>query len=232
MTFTTSTGRSRRSRIGHLFRELWFQVVLGAVLGIVVGLTLPAVGTALKPLNDYMIVGVMMLTSKGTAGIAGGAFIVLASTLTAVGGIPLATLALIVGIDRILNEGRVFINVLGNASPPSSSASGRTTSTTNEPARCSAPGTRSSTTSSWTTCRRTTTARPHWPLPGRTLPSRQHRNRSPPTPGGQAATATDPTVTAHRTARSRSTTGLSWRGLHPPAGVTTRASPVRRWPPA
>jgi len=56
-----------------------------------------------------------MLTSKGTAGIAGGAFIVLASTLSAVGGIPLAALALIVGIDRILNEGRVFINVLGNA---------------------------------------------------------------------------------------------------------------------
>jgi aerobic C4-dicarboxylate transport protein len=61
------------------------------------------------------MVGVMMLTSKGTAGIAGGAFIVLASTLSSVGGIPLAALALIVGIDRLLNEGRVFINVLGNA---------------------------------------------------------------------------------------------------------------------
>ena len=61
------------------------------------------------------MVGVMMLTSKGTAGIAGGAFIVLASTITAVGHVPLAALALIVGIDRILNEGRVFINVLGNA---------------------------------------------------------------------------------------------------------------------
>lgn len=57
----------------------------------------------------------MMLTSKGTAGIAGGAFIVLASTITAVGHVPLAALALIVGVDRILNEGRVFINVLGNA---------------------------------------------------------------------------------------------------------------------
>ena len=61
------------------------------------------------------MVGVMMLTSKGTAGVAGGAFIVLASTITAVGHIPLAALALIVGVDRILNEGRVFINVLGNA---------------------------------------------------------------------------------------------------------------------
>ncbi|WP_306670172.1 cation:dicarboxylate symporter family transporter [Rhodococcus opacus] len=40
---------------------------------------------------------------------------VLASTITAVGHVPLAALALIVGVDRILNEGRVFINVLGNA---------------------------------------------------------------------------------------------------------------------
>jgi aerobic C4-dicarboxylate transport protein len=65
--------------------------------------------------QQLVMVSVMMLTSKGTAGIAGGAFIVLASTITAVGHMPLAALALIVGIDRILNEGRVFINVLGNA---------------------------------------------------------------------------------------------------------------------
>ena len=57
----------------------------------------------------------MMLTSKGTAGVAGGAFVVLASSLTAIGSVPVAALALIVGVDRILNEGRVFINVLGNA---------------------------------------------------------------------------------------------------------------------
>ncbi|MCX5046407.1 cation:dicarboxylase symporter family transporter [Aldersonia sp. NBC_00410] len=74
-----------------------------------------AVGIDLSWQQQLVMIGVMMLTSKGTAGIAGGAFIVLASTLTAVGHIPLATLALIVGIDRILNEGRVFINVLGNA---------------------------------------------------------------------------------------------------------------------
>ncbi|MEV0362338.1 cation:dicarboxylate symporter family transporter [Nocardia fusca] len=74
-----------------------------------------AVGIDLSWQQQLVMVGVMMLTSKGTAGIAGGAFIVLASTVTAVGHIPLAALALIVGIDRILNEGRVFINVLGNA---------------------------------------------------------------------------------------------------------------------
>lgn len=65
--------------------------------------------------QQLIMVGIMMLTSKGTAGIAGGAFIVLASTVTAAGHIPPAALSLIVGIDRILNEGRVFINVLGNA---------------------------------------------------------------------------------------------------------------------
>ena len=74
-----------------------------------------AVGMDLSWEQQLVMVGVMMLTSKGTAGIAGGAFIVLASTLSSVGGIPLAALALIVGIDRLLNEGRVFINVLGNA---------------------------------------------------------------------------------------------------------------------
>ena len=71
-----------------------------------------AVGIDLSWQQQLVMVGVMMLTSKGTAGIAGGAFIVLAS---AVGHVPLAALALIVGIDRLLNEGRVFINVLGNA---------------------------------------------------------------------------------------------------------------------
>ena len=74
-----------------------------------------AVGIDLTWQQQLIMVGVMMLTSKGTAGIAGGAFIVLASTITAVGHVPLAALALIVGIDRLLNEGRVFINVLGNA---------------------------------------------------------------------------------------------------------------------
>lgn len=74
-----------------------------------------ALGIDLSWQQQLVMVGIMMLTSKGTAGIAGGAFIVLASTIAAVGHMPLAALALIVGIDRILNEGRVFINVLGNA---------------------------------------------------------------------------------------------------------------------
>lgn len=74
-----------------------------------------AVGIDLSWQQQLTMVGIMMLTSKGTAGIAGGAFIVLASSITAIGHVPLAALALIVGVDRVLNEGRVFINVLGNA---------------------------------------------------------------------------------------------------------------------
>ncbi|MFD0308277.1 cation:dicarboxylate symporter family transporter [Streptomyces sp. NPDC127119] len=65
--------------------------------------------------QQLIMVGVMVLTSKGAVGIASGAFVVLAGTVTAVGHIPLAALSLIVGSDRILNEGRVFIEVLGNA---------------------------------------------------------------------------------------------------------------------
>ena len=74
-----------------------------------------ATNTDLSWQQQLIMVGVMMLTSKGTAGIAGGAFIILASTVSSIGTVPVAALALIVGVDRILNEGRVFINVLGNA---------------------------------------------------------------------------------------------------------------------
>ena len=74
-----------------------------------------ATNTDLSWQQQLIMVGIMMLTSKGTAGIAGGAFIILASTVSSIGTVPVAALALIVGIDRILNEGRVFINVLGNA---------------------------------------------------------------------------------------------------------------------
>ncbi len=65
--------------------------------------------------QQLAMVGVMMLTSKGTAGSAGGAFIILASTVGLIGTVPVAALALIVGVDRILNGGYKFINVLGNA---------------------------------------------------------------------------------------------------------------------
>ncbi|MFE7330028.1 cation:dicarboxylate symporter family transporter [Streptomyces sp. NPDC057565] len=65
--------------------------------------------------EQLVMLGIMMLTSKGAAGVPGGAFVVLASSVSIIGHVPMAALALIVGIDRFLNEGRILTTVLGNA---------------------------------------------------------------------------------------------------------------------
>src|SRR6478735_3387456 len=56
-----STPPKQRSRFGRLLRELWFQVVLGAILGIAVGFLLPSVGKQLTPLSDWFIALVKMI---------------------------------------------------------------------------------------------------------------------------------------------------------------------------
>jgi aerobic C4-dicarboxylate transport protein len=58
--------------------------------------------------------GVLLLTSKGAAGVTGSGFIVLAATLSAVGHVPVAGLALILGIDRFMSEARALTNLIGN----------------------------------------------------------------------------------------------------------------------
>jgi len=73
-----------------------------------------ATDTPLDLWQQLELVGVLLLTSKGAAGVTGSGFIVLASTLSAVGGVPLAGLALILGIDRFMSEGRALTNVCGN----------------------------------------------------------------------------------------------------------------------
>ncbi len=60
------------------------------------------------------ILGILMLTSKGAAGVTGSGFIVLASTLAAVQVIPVAGLALLLGIDRFMSEARTITNLIGN----------------------------------------------------------------------------------------------------------------------
>ncbi len=65
--------------------------------------------------QQLMIIGIMLVTSKGAAGVTGGGFIVLASTLTAMKIIPLEGLALLIGVDRFMSEGRALINFVGNA---------------------------------------------------------------------------------------------------------------------
>ncbi|MCK8428030.1 cation:dicarboxylase symporter family transporter, partial [Erwinia amylovora] len=57
---------------------------------------------------------VLLLSSKGAAGVTGSGFIVLAAPLSAVGHLPVAGLALILGIDRVMSEARALTNLIGN----------------------------------------------------------------------------------------------------------------------
>jgi aerobic C4-dicarboxylate transport protein len=64
--------------------------------------------------QQITILLVLMLTSKGAAGVTGSGFIVLASTLAALQVIPLEGLALLLGVDRFMSEGRAIVNLIGN----------------------------------------------------------------------------------------------------------------------
>lgn len=61
------------------------------------------------------IIGTLMITSKGAAGVTGSGFVVLASTLSAIKVIPLEGLALLLGVDRFMSEARSITNFIGNA---------------------------------------------------------------------------------------------------------------------
>ena len=61
------------------------------------------------------ILGVLMITSKGAAGVTGAGFIVLASTLASLNRIPVEGLALLLGVDRFMSEARAITNLIGNA---------------------------------------------------------------------------------------------------------------------
>jgi aerobic C4-dicarboxylate transport protein len=65
--------------------------------------------------QELVMLTVLLLTSKGAAGVTGSGFIVLAGTLAAVNGPPLAALTLILGIDRFMSEARALTNLVGNA---------------------------------------------------------------------------------------------------------------------
>ena len=74
-----------------------------------------AYGIDLSLAQGLTIIGVLMVTSKGAAGVTGSGFVVLASTLTAVRVIPLEGLALLIGVDRFMSEARAITNFIGNA---------------------------------------------------------------------------------------------------------------------
>lgn len=73
-----------------------------------------ATDTPLNITQQLSLLLVLLLTSKGAAGVTGSGFITLAATLPAVGHIPLAAIALILGIDRFMSEGRAITNIIGN----------------------------------------------------------------------------------------------------------------------
>ena len=74
-----------------------------------------ATNTPLDITHQISLLLVLLLTSKGAAGVTGSGFITLAATLPAVGHIPVAAIALILGIDRFMSEGRAITNIIGNA---------------------------------------------------------------------------------------------------------------------
>ena len=73
-----------------------------------------ATNTDMTLLQQLTLLAVLLLTSKGAAGVTGSGFIVLAATLSAVGHVPVAGLALILGIDRFMSEARALTNLIGN----------------------------------------------------------------------------------------------------------------------
>jgi len=73
-----------------------------------------ATNTPMTLTQEITLLAVLLLTSKGAAGITGSGFIVLAATLSAVGTVPVAGLALILGIDRFMSEARALTNLVGN----------------------------------------------------------------------------------------------------------------------
>jgi aerobic C4-dicarboxylate transport protein len=73
-----------------------------------------ATNTPMTLTQQITLLAVLLLTSKGAAGVTGSGFIVLAATLSAVGGVPVAGLALILGIDRFMSEARALTNLIGN----------------------------------------------------------------------------------------------------------------------
>jgi aerobic C4-dicarboxylate transport protein len=73
-----------------------------------------ATNTPLTLGDQLVVLGVLLLTSKGSAGVAGAGFVTLAATLSVIPEIPLVGLVLLLGVDRFLNEARAVTNLIGN----------------------------------------------------------------------------------------------------------------------
>jgi aerobic C4-dicarboxylate transport protein len=73
-----------------------------------------ATNTLLTWIQELTLLGVLLVTSKGAAGVRGSGFITLAATLSVMPSIPVAGLSLILGIDRFMSEARALTNLIGN----------------------------------------------------------------------------------------------------------------------
>src|SRR6201989_3275958 len=74
-----------------------------------------ATNTPLTMTDQFVVLGVLLLTSKGSAGVTGSGFITLAATLASMGKIPVAGMVLLLGVDRFMSEARAITNNIGNA---------------------------------------------------------------------------------------------------------------------
>jgi len=74
-----------------------------------------ASGVDLSLRDQLAVLGILLLTSKGAAGVTGSGFVTLAATLSAIPSIPIAGLALLLGVDRFMSEARAITNLIGNA---------------------------------------------------------------------------------------------------------------------
>ncbi len=127
---TSSSEAALPSLMGKLEKVGCSESVVGLVVptgysfnldGTSIYLTMAAVFLA-QATNTHMDIShqitlllVLLLTSKGAAGVTGSGFITLAAVLPISGGIPVAAIALILGIDRFMSEGRAITNIIGNA---------------------------------------------------------------------------------------------------------------------
>jgi aerobic C4-dicarboxylate transport protein len=132
--FTVAGTCSSESVLPQLMQKMEAAGVPKSVVGLVIpgGLTFNADGSAIyftvgamfiaqatnTPLSVFeqlTILGVLMLTSKGSAGVAGAGFVTLAATLAAMDKVPVAGLVLLLGVDRFMAEARSVTNTIGNA---------------------------------------------------------------------------------------------------------------------
>ncbi|WP_223459364.1 MULTISPECIES: dicarboxylate/amino acid:cation symporter [unclassified Pseudomonas] len=73
-----------------------------------------ATNTPLTLTDQLIVLAVLMFTSKGSAGVSGSGFIILAATLASLGNIPVSGMVLLLGVDRFMSEARAITNTIGN----------------------------------------------------------------------------------------------------------------------